>query len=232
MNGIKLDLKLNGPNLLIKTMFELLGFAVGMGMLLLISRLDADPVYVGAGTLMALALNILMTFILSVSMSTQFTLALSMGRTRREFLAAYALRCLLGQLLAYLILRLGAQAELAVYRAVLPGFDNRLHVERFLTNGWFFSGVVFGLTLVEMLCGLLYGSFGRPVFTVLYFAVVGCCLVVPGLFNEEGFAGKALARAAAWGSGIPPAVWAGLLAAAVAAVVAGIFLLGKKQMVK
>ncbi len=231
INEIKRDMKLHGETVVVKAAIPLLGMMLGMVLMILIGKLDGELPHVCMGTLIALGLNILMTMIWGIAMPQEFMLALSMGGTRKEFLTGCAFRSLLGQLLAYLILVLCYLVELAVYPVLLPGFVNALPMGRLLGNGWFLLGMVPGLTLVQMFCGVLYGRFGKPFGTVLYLVWMGCCLLAPRFFHEESMAGRMFAAVTAWGSRFP-AIWLVLLAVAVAAMAATVIGLGRKQMVK
>ena len=97
------DMKLHKKDIMLLWLMILLGFAVGFGMLYLIMLLDETTTdWAPLGTLMALVFAAgIMLFTGVLGYRQEFAVALSMGRRRTDFMAAYALRKTVWALVAY-----------------------------------------------------------------------------------------------------------------------------------
>lgn len=104
-----------------------------------------------------------------------FMLALSMGRTRKEFLIFHTLERLLWTSLIYGLILLLTWLEQWVCAGLLsrPGEFDLLAV---LVDPRVSLTAVPVLALMEMFFGALYGCFGKPVHVAIYVMWIGLCM--------------------------------------------------------
>lgn len=231
LKQLKLDLKLHGDEILGKLAFPLIGMVIGFVMVTLIVKLAGDGTYICMGSILALAVHIMLNLVLSMTMAQEFMLAMSMGRRRIPFLFSYAVRSLIALAAGYLVVLLCYRLELTLYPIIFPGHENEV-VFDFLTQWWMILIAVPGVTLVQMLLGVLYGRFGKPFLTVAYFLWIGGCILLPKAFRTDTVAGKMIHSVVSLLSSLPPFVWMGILVCGIAAMVITIVQVGRKQMVR
>ena len=148
--------------------------------------------------------------------------ALSMGRTRKEFLISYAVRTLLMLVLGYGLMLVLYRVELTIGSRLFAAWPLEGDPV-FLMDWWFIVPVLSGAVLLSMFLGSLYSYFGKKALAPLWFVWMAVCMLGPKLAHEEN----------AWIIALVPApVWAGLGIAVVAAMAVTVLILGKKQMVK
>lgn len=225
----KTDIKLHKSGLIVPPAMVAGCMAMGFGMCALIMFTDEDPgTWFPMGTVMGLFSLAVAAVVMSLTMAQEFSMALSMGRTRKEFLGAYALRTALWQALSYCLV-------LALYRVELAAGDALyawpLEMEfSFLFDLRVILGVLAGGTLVTLFLGCLNSYFGKKALAPLWFLWMAGCLLMPRVAEAEpgdvGYAVKLAVLA------VPGGVWAVLGLAAAAAMAATVVCLGRKQMVK
>lgn len=227
-----LDCKLHGKNYLLRLLFVPVGFLAGIGILALLALLDEVDEGFALGTLFALFILIMVAVIYSFCYHQEFMIALSMGRTRRDFLLSYTLRQLLWLTAGYLLVLAMYAAEMAVQRLVFV----RMEVElSFLTDWRLILALIPGLTLVGMFVGSIYSRFGKPALVPLYFAWLFICFVGPQFIDMEDGDNSVLARTARGIAGfaraVPMEAWIVLGIAALCAMLVSVLQIARKQLV-
>lgn len=236
LKQFKIDLKLQMGSILANLVAELGGFLFGFLLVNLIMRVDDDPgSWFCMGTLMALIVGAMFVFFAgSFGYSSEFQVAVAMGRTRKAFMGSYALRLLM-QLLADYVVLLGLyQLELAIYPLLFPAFGNEV-VFSFLTDWRVLPPCVLGLLILAMFIGALYGSYGRKGLWAFYLLWLFGCFVLPRVFSDE--LGSGVLDQAALGvrtafQTIPLAAWGTMGTVLAVGMVTTTILLGRRQMVK
>lgn len=223
-----LDIKLHKKDLLLLLVIIPACFLLGFGLCCLIMFAVDDPgSWVTFGTFMAWLSLFFLAVMSFAKYYQEFMLALSMGRTRKDFLFSFALRTLL-------MLALGYGLVLVLYRVELV-VGSKLFAPWPLEMGFGFMTdwrmIAIGLpvmVIVAMFIGSLYSWFGKKVLGVLWAVWMAVCLVGPRLMETEENA-DAVARILRL---VPELGWIAAGVAALAAMVATVIGLGKKQMVK
>lgn len=234
LNQLKMDLKIHSKSTFGKALIPLLGMAMGMFMVWLILSTEEETFFFCMGTLIAFMVLILVSLIWCMYFPQESMLALSMGRTRKEFLFSYTVRNILSQGLSYLLVLLCYGIELTVYPLLYPGYTNEMPFD-FLFQWWVIALAVPGVVLVQMFLGVLYCKFGKPFLSVAYFAWLGLCILGPQAIHMEdntSVGGQILGSVVRWGSVIPAPVWMAMGIGAVIAMISTIVIEGKRVMVK
>lgn len=225
------DMKLHKKDIMLLWLMILLGFAVGFGMLYLIMLLDETTTeWAPLGTLMALVFAAgIMLFTGVLGYRQEFAVALSMGRRRKDFMAAYALRKTVWALAAYGIVLALCQVETVLAGLMFGGKPLTEDISvSFLLEWQFLVLWVLVLVLVCMFLGALYSHFGKPFGVVLYFLWLGGCIMLPNLVDEATWLGAVFG----WFGVLPGLVQAGIGVAAAGAMAVTVVMLGRKQMVR
>lgn len=225
------DMKLHKKDIMLLWLMILLGFAVGFGMLYLIMLLDETTTeWAPLGTLMALVFATgIMLFTGVLGYRQEFAVALSMGRRRKDFMAAYALRKTVWALAAYGIVLALYQVEKVLAGLMFGGKPLTEDISMgFLLEWQFLVLWVLVLVLVCMFLGALYSHFGKPFGVVLYFLWLGGCIMLPNLVDEATWLGAVFG----WFGVLPGLVQAGIGVAVAGAMAVTVVALGRKQMVR
>lgn len=232
----KIDLKLHKSSFLISFLVELGGFLFGFLLVNLIMRLDDDPgSWFCMGTLMALAMGVMVLFLMGgLGYSNEFQLALSMGRTRKAFMASYALRLLLQIIMSYILILAVYHLELAIYPLLFPGYEIEVAFS-FLTNWKVILPSALAILVLAMFLGAIYGRYGKKGLWLSYLIWMFCCFVLPRTMDDD--LGSGVLDQAALGvrtvfTTVPPAAWLVLGGVLAVGMVITTISLGKKQMVK
>ena len=126
------------------------------------------------GTLMMLMFFLLLFPLLNcMAFSSEFRLALSMGRTRRELLGAAFLRYLFLALLCSLLIRAGSALEFRLHAPVSQFF--------LLVDWKVLLGLVLALPVLTLFVGVLLARFGKRAGYVLYFLWLASIFFLPRL---------------------------------------------------
>ena len=228
-----LDIKNNKDDLAMPLWLLPLCFLLGFGVLSIIMFTVDDPgFWFPIGTIMVLFVFAMMAIITFAKYHMEFMLALSMGRTRKEFIGSYALRALLMMAIGYVVVLLLYWLELAVGKKI---FAYPLGIEfKFLYDWRFIVGVPVGSVTLSMFIGALYSRFGKKIQVPLWFLWMGLCILGPQFADEESAIYNASITVALRNalSKVPEWGWYSIIAAAVVGMIAGIVALGKKQMVR
>ncbi len=223
LKQLKLDLKLYKNDLWSALVIITVAFLVGFGVVAAVMLLSADPEsWITMGTIGALLGMIVWFVVHFVKYSQQFMLALSMGRTRKSFLASYAVRSLLSLALGYGMVLVLYRVELAVGTKLFAPWPLEID-PTFLMDWRIITAVLFGTVILSMFIGTLYSYFGKKALAPMWFAWMAVCLGGPRFAHEE--------YQWVWNL-LPDAAWIGLGIGVIVAMVTTILILGKKQMVK
>lgn len=212
------------------------GFLFGEIMLFLIMLTDNPGPWFCMGTVIALIMLLVTTVLFyGFGYTGEFSLALSMGCTRRRFVLRYAGKVLAHLVVGYLLVLGLYRLELLIGSAAFA--DYPLEVEfGFLTDWPIVLAAMAGMLLTALFTGAMFGRFGRKAGLIVYFVWMFCCFVVPKIFTaepgDEGvfdqvalFTQSALLR-------MPMAGWYALGAIAVVSMVAAVVVMAQKQMVR
>lgn len=235
LKQLKTDIKLHKSSLIAPVVLIIGMFAVGMGMCALIMHTVDDPgSWFTMGTFMSLLGMVMLVIMFSFTMAQEFTLALSMGRTRKEFLASYALRTLLWQGLGYGLVLVLYKLELALGEVLYKQWPLEEISMDFLFDLRFIAVVLVGGNALAMFIGTLFSYFGKKVMVPMWFVWMAGCIFVPNVASAEpgqgGYAIKAALVKAI--HTMPDYAWILLGVAVVAAMGSTAVCLGRKQMVK
>ena len=232
-----LDQKLYRNNFWSTLAIQTGAFLFGLVMTCVIMTVDDNPgSWFCMGTLIStLALIVIAVFFYGFSYVQQFQLALSMGRTRMDFLGAYALRLVTQLLAGYGLILLFHQIELHLYPVLFRGFENDLFFA-FLTDWRIILPLFPVLTILTLFIGALYAYFGKKGTWCFYVLWMFCCFILPRMFHVTSEDTGVLNRTAYWMVSaflaVPVGVWIGFGILLLLAMAAAIVRLGQLQMVK
>ena len=161
-------------------------FIFGMIMVAVIMANDNDPSsWFCMGTLLAsLVLICAGLFMAAFGYPQEFMLALSMGRTRRDFMASYYLRLILQLLAGWLLILVLHQIELKAYTLIYYRYQNETYFS-FLTDWRVLVPIFLLFPVLSMFIGGLYGKYGKKGLIVFYILWLFCCFILPRMFHEE-----------------------------------------------
>ncbi len=215
--------------------FVLLGamlgfFILGVGIVCAVMSLDSTATtWVTMGSAFAAFGLVCYEIAAFLTYRQNFMLALSLGRTRKEFLILYALEQIFWLGTGYLAL-LGLTAlEQALYRVLFPWASMEFTMMPILTNWRIVLPLIPALLVVQMFLGSMYSRYGKPFGWVLYFVWMALCLGGPRIALHLESAGNA--SPLAWVPDIPAAGWIGVGIAAACGCLAATIHLGMKEQV-
>ncbi len=229
---LKTVLKLHGDSvigyLVAESVFGLVGVVISM---LVIFSEEAATAWISGASLMALV-GLTFTSLLSVAAvyRQEFVRALSMGRTRKEFMSYYALCTIVRTLLGYALVLVIYAVERSIYPRIfsLPESAEMTH---FWVNWPFVLVYIISMAVVSMFIGTLISRFGKKCAVALYFLWVGLCMNTSRII-EMVEAAQTGSGPLAWAPTVPVVVWISVGSAALAAMAYGIVHMGMKQMVR
>ena len=180
------DLRLHKNGILGQLLILLGAFLFGVILVTIIMLTDDDPgSWFCMGTLMAgLVLVAIALFTSAFGYPQEFMLALSMGRTRKEFMVSYYLRTLVTLLLGWALILILHQIELRGYTLYFYRYQNEIFFS-FLTDWRVLVPVFLLLPVLSMFLGGLYGKYGKKGLMGFYFIWLFCCFVLPRMFDHE-----------------------------------------------
>lgn len=196
------------------------GFLLHTGIML---TLEDPEGWICMGTFVGLGVLVIWGICSVIWFPQELMLALSMGRTRREFIGAYALRILLELAGSYLILLVLYLLELSVNTRLYPQYPCEISFTA-LTDWRYVLPGILCITVLGLFLGSIYSRFRKAAGTVYYFLWIGTTLLLPRMLRAE--------EAIRFSAAVPPAVWICAGTALVLGMLATVICLGKKQMVK
>lgn len=236
IKSIFLDLKLHKDDFWLSAVIVLVCWLLGFGMCCVIMFTVDDPgSWVTFGTFMAFFLLMFFAILFFGKFHQEFMVALSMGRTRGEFLMSYGLRTLSWLFLGYGLLLILYRMELSLGEKLFASWP--LEVDpTFLMDWRFVLLLIPGVTLLSMFVGVLYSRFGRNALTPFWLLWMVIVFAVPNLLPDEGETPSHLQRIALniaqFVGTIPDALLIALGVVIAGGMLAATILFGKKQMVR
>lgn len=213
------------------------GFLFGEIMLFLIMHTDDDPgAWFCLGTVIALIMLLVTTVLFyGFGYTGEFSLALSMGCTRRRFVLRYAGKVLAHLVVGYLLVLGLYRLELLIGRAAFADYPLELEFG-FLTDWPIVLAAMAGMLLLALFTGAMFGRFGRKAGLIVYFVWMFFCFVVPKIFSAEPGGEGVFDQAALLTQSallrMPPAGWYTLGAIAAISMAVTVVILAQKQMVR
>lgn len=224
LNQIFREWKLNRNSFLILLLSLPFCFLIGVGLLMLIMFLDEEVMtYFNMGTIMSIFSLVIIIIVCGISYRHEFSLALSMGQTRKDFMTAYAVRNLVYLTVAYVEILLLYHLELAAYSVIFPRIENEI-VFSFLTDWRVILPAIVALLILNMFIGSVYSRFGKTGGIVLYILWTGSCLALPRVLHDGS-------PVAAFVLSVPVAAWISIGVAVLAGMLIFTIYQGRKQMV-
>lgn len=214
-------------SLVLEFVFSLVGVVVS---LLVIFSEDAATAWISGASAMALAGLTFMSLFSAITYQQEFMQALSMGRTRKEFMTYYALYTIIRVVLGYVLVLVIYAVEKSIYPQIFS-LPESAEVTRFWVDWPFILVYIICAAVLSMLVGALISRFGKKCMAVLYFLWIGLCIST-GRIIEMVEAAQTGSGALAWALTVPAVAWISAGAAALVAMVYGIIHMGMKQMVK
>lgn len=230
------DLRLHKNSMLGQLLGLVGAFVFGVILVAIIMFTDDDPgSWFCMGTLIAcLVLVAAVLFTSAFSYPQEFMLALSMGRTRKEFMVSYYLRSLVNLLMGWLMILLLHQIELRSYTLIYYRYQNEIFFS-FLTDWRVLTPIFLLLPVLSMFLGALYGKYGKKGLFAFYVLWIFCCFVLPRMFHDEPSEGVLDQMAVGLLRTIqvvPAGVWIGFGAVTLAVMAGMTVKFGMEQMVK
>lgn len=230
------DLRLHKNSMLGQLLGLVGAFVFGVILVAIIMFTDDDPgSWFCMGTLIAcLVLVAAVLFTSAFSYPQEFMLALSMGRTRKEFMVSYYLRSLVNLLMGWLMILLLHQIELRSYTLIYYRYQNEIFFS-FLTDWRVLTPIFLLLPVLSMFLGALYGKYGKKGLFAFYVLWIFCCFVLPRMFHDEPSEGVLDQMAVGLLRTIqvvPAGVWIGFGAVTLAVMAGMTIKFGMEQMVK
>ena len=177
------DMKLSYSSLVLVLMLAVFSFAGGIALVSLIcSGTDAEDWFC-MGTMITLIMTVIFGALSGLSYHSEFMLALSMGRTRKEFMVSYALRQILTFAVAYLMIHVIYRVEMLIYPLMFPHLASG--VEFPFVTSWWLPLFIPLMTMLSMFIGALYSRFGKKWMGVLWVIWMACCFVLPRLIPDD-----------------------------------------------
>ncbi len=208
--------KVNRKAPLYMVLWQLGFFAFGIAMVLIINRfVNDDKDFACMGALFALIATAIGGLARgNTTLSTRFSLAVSMGQTRRFFLlwdtVISLLVCLLGMVTAWGFYRL----EVLLYGALYPGYENGMPLD--VVYQWkILLPAAVALSVFSLVFGALQLRFGMKGFGIVWLVFCASSMVLPRAINTALEGGTSLLARLGGGvlwlvNALPPAAWAGL----------------------
>lgn len=216
----------NRTPLLFMPIMVLVLFALGFGLGCLMIATGEESTWLAIGVLMAEITPAMCSIFYALIFPQEFSLALSFGSTRKEFLMGYFLRQTLLLVLCFAGIFLLGKLEAALYPAVFPGITQE--------PGFTPMAIMTDLRILLPLClyalilppflGSLVARFGKPVLWILYVVFLACTYSLPRILERPAVMEFLFS--------VPVYGWYILGAAAAAAMFIFTLLLARKQAVK
>ena len=207
-------------------------FLFGSVIVLVMLRFGNVKAYFCVGTMICIFFAGFYTLLVGfLSYASEFQVCLSMGGTRRSFLAYYAVRQLLLLAVDYVFVRLAYLTECAVYARLAPGLPNE-QVFTFLESLWCLP-VLAGWGLLSLFLGAVRAKFGNKGMWVFWVLWIFTCTFLPRMFDKDDTStlGRAASAMLAAILTMPATVWAAILTVTAVGMAAAVIGWGMQQSV-
>ena len=219
------DMKLGSTSLALCLFVTILSYLMGFGFVCLICNAADAEIWLCMGTMITQILLVIFIIMSGIGYHSEFMLALSMGRTRKEFMGSYALRQILSIGVCYLLIQVLYRVEMAVYPLLFPGLSNE--VEFTFVTSWWLPLFIPLLMMLSMFVGALYSRFGKKWMGVLWVIWMACCFGLPRLIPDE----PQESHLFQFLTHIPGGIWLALGVVAFLGMTVTVLHLGRKQYV-
>lgn len=182
---VKQTFQVGKNDMLGHAVFEVGGGIFGVILFMIIMAADgADGTYGTIGAMMSLMLGMLFTVFVGIfSIHQDFNMAISLGKTRRQYVPAKYILLMTDCALCILVAIIFAWLEELIYPALMPGAICEFSMKGFLQNPLTIFGFVFLVPMVVMLCGAFYLRFGMKFFWVGWVLWMCMCTLLPKILN-------------------------------------------------
>lgn len=216
----------NRTALLFMPIMVLILFAIGFGIGCLAIAIEEEFTWFSLGVLAAGFTPVMCPMFYALIYPQEFSLALSFGSTRKEFLMGYFLRQTLLLVLCFGGIFLLGKLEAALYPAVFPGVTQEPGFTPMviLTDLRILLPLFLYALILPTFLGSLVARFGKPVLWILYVVFLACTYGLPRILEAPAVI--------AFLFSVPLYFWYILGAAAAAAMFIFTLLLARKQAVK
>jgi len=159
-------------------------FLVGLAMVLIINTfINEDPNYACMGTLFVLMGTLVGTFARgNLGGNTRFSLAVSMGQTRRSYIIFDSLITLFTGTLGVAVAWCVYQLEDRLYAALYPGFVNDMPMDGFFRLKYILP-ILLVLVLLELIFTAVTLRFGPNTFRVIWLVFCFSFMIVPRMID-------------------------------------------------
>lgn len=214
------DMKFNKSFLFVKLLCIISAYLFGLLIAIITKITGYVEDFFPIGTLCSLGVILIAEIILSVIFyDDKFSLAVSMGRTRKSFMISFALQAVINQIIAMGIILLLYKAEDIIFSLLSPQYANLGKLSIFIYDLRFIIAMIICPPVLCMFLGSMSGRFGNKFLIILPWIFVAISigrnyLIDSGLPN------------------IPGKVWIFLGIAAMVLMLITTLHLGKKQAVR
>lgn len=166
------------------------GYLVGLIIVFIVMNATKENSYATVGTMLAVIVFAFMhLFGISFSFMGDFNMAVSMGVTRKSFVAGYALFNLLEIAVLEVEIILFGMFEKFMLKTAFPQASMEIDLTNFFT--WnYLSGVLVVFTAVEMFFGAVILRYGMKVLWILWAVWMIICLVPMNIAKNEKLSGE------------------------------------------
>lgn len=166
------------------------GYLVGLIIVFIVMNATKENSYATVGTMLAVIVFALMhLWGISFSFMGDFNMAVSMGVTRKSFVAGYALFNLLEIAVLEVEIILFGMFEKFMLKTAFPQASMEIDLTNFFT--WnYLSGVLVVFTAVEMFFGAVILRYGMKVLWILWAVWMIICLVPMNIAKNEKLSGE------------------------------------------
>lgn len=211
------------------------GWVLGFAIMLIICRFDqGEEIFPMGGLICSMLFTVYWAACMLLYLPFWFSMAVSMGRTRKRFFVSYFAAEFTEAFLGLTLMLLLTGTEEWVYRMRYP---DRISVTSLASYGLKYG--VFAAAVLLSLCGVcaaMIMKWGKRVFAVLWLLWMFLCMGVPQILSASkeapesifGRAGKGLIFLA---QSLRPSQWAGVAMAVTVAAIAGSYLILRRQRV-
>lgn len=161
-------------------------FLVGLAMVLVINCfINDEPDYACMGTLFVLLATAVGVFARgNMGGNARFSLAVSMGQTRRSYLLCDSLVTLFTGAFGVSVAWCVYQVESRLYAAIYPGFQNDMPLDGIFRLKYILPALA-ALVLLELIFSAVTIRFGTNAFRVIWLTCCFSCMLIPRMIEAH-----------------------------------------------